>query len=511
MYAGLHVAVADRVHVDDDALEPDVAVEAQRELDQLGVDPGARVADRLDVELPELAEPTGLRPVIAEHRPGHRQLHGLRERLEAVLDVRPDDAGGGLRPERPGLALLGPRREAEQLLLDRVGDLAEAALEHAGLLEHRRLDLAVAVVPGEVRGDRLEAAQRRALGRQEVTGAARGTEGRHRRKSSLGEPATSASMIHNSLTEVRGGAPRRHRPGFRTMRRMSTGRLYRSIAGYLSGVALGSACLTLVFLGMRSVMEIGGACAEGGPFIPVQPCPDGAPIALIGGIFGLFGAAGLMIWFGSRLGGGYVSLVFLGWPALFISLGFNFLQFGLNPPAGFLASETGSVEWGFVVPGVLFWIMGIVPLVIGIAGWRAARSGRTTSASTTVNRLQRSVTLPPDRVEFAPNSFGARATDACRGVHADADRAAHDVYDDDARRSGRRRGRSAGRQARAPCPAPRRRLPQRRGVRRREGADPGQPAARRMTDQTRRVLAVLIVVAIGVGILLGVAAWDAIS
>ena len=32
-----------------------------------------------------------------------------------------------------------------------------------------------------------------------------------------------------------------------------------------------------------------------------------------------------------------------------------------------------------------------------------------------------------------------------------------------------------------------------------------------MTDQTRRVLAVLIVVAIGLGILLGVAAWDAIS
>jgi hypothetical protein len=32
-----------------------------------------------------------------------------------------------------------------------------------------------------------------------------------------------------------------------------------------------------------------------------------------------------------------------------------------------------------------------------------------------------------------------------------------------------------------------------------------------VSDQTRRILAVLIVVAIGVGILLGVAAWDAIS
>jgi hypothetical protein len=183
------------------------------------------------------------------------------------------------------------------------------------------------------------------------------------------------------------------------MRPMSNGRLYRSIAGYLAGVTVGSMCLTLVFLGMRSVMEIGGSCAEGGPFVPVQPCPDGAPLALVGGIFGLFGAAGLMIWFGSRLGRGYVGLVFLGWPALFISLGFNFLQFGLSPPEG------QEVEWGFVVPGVLFWIMGIGPLLFGLWGWREARRGRTTPASTTVNRLSQRVTLP-DRVEFAPNAFG---------------------------------------------------------------------------------------------------------
>ena len=30
-----------------------------------------------------------------------------------------------------------------------------------------------------------------------------------------------------------------------------------------------AACLTLIWLGMRAVMDIGGACAEGGPFVPV--------------------------------------------------------------------------------------------------------------------------------------------------------------------------------------------------------------------------------------------------
>src|SRR5262245_4370377 len=205
------------------------------------------------------------------------------------------------------------------------------------------------------------------------------------------------------------------------MRPMSNPRLYRSIAGYLAGVTLGSACLTLVFLGMRSVMEIGGSCAEGGPFVPVQPCPDGAPLALIGGIFGLFGAAGLMIWFGSRLGRGYVGLVFLGWPALFISLGFNFLQFGLSPPEG------DPIEWGFVVPGVLFWVMGIAPLLFGLWGWREARRGSASTASVTVNRLQESVTLP-DRVEFAPNSFGvARPASAAPPSAAPTEAPAGDI------------------------------------------------------------------------------------
>jgi hypothetical protein len=35
--------------------------------------------------------------------------------------------------------------------------------------------------------------------------------------------------------------------------------------------------MTLLFLGMRSVMEIGGACAEGGPFVPVRPAPKVLP------------------------------------------------------------------------------------------------------------------------------------------------------------------------------------------------------------------------------------------
>jgi Short C-terminal domain len=183
---------------------------------------------------------------------------------------------------------------------------------------------------------------------------------------------------------------------------METRSLAPSIVGYLAGVALGTACLTLVFLGMRSVMDVGGACADGGPYVSAQPCPDGAALALTGGIFGLVAAAGLMIWFGSRLGGGYVSLVFLGWPALFISLGFNFLQYGFDPPG-----DVAGPEWGFLIPGVMFWAMGGIPLLFGIWGWREARGGRAGAAAVTVNRLRSSITLPSSRIEFAPNASGA--------------------------------------------------------------------------------------------------------
>ena len=152
--------VADRIEVDLDAAESGVAIEARPKLDDLGVDGRPRVADRLDVELPELAVAAGLRAVVAEHRAGLGQLDRLRPGLHPVLDVGADDAGRRLRAQRPGLGLLGPRGEPEELLLDDVGDLADPALEDVGQLEQRRFDAPVAIARGEVRGEPLEPASR---------------------------------------------------------------------------------------------------------------------------------------------------------------------------------------------------------------------------------------------------------------------------------------------------------------------------------------------------------------
>src|SRR5919204_232452 len=84
----------------------------------------------------------------------------------------------------------------------------------------------------------------------------------------------------------------------------------------LAGV---TAAITMLYLGMRSVMEIGGSCAEGGPFVPVRPCPKGVALIMVGGIWLGLIFAGMYVWQSLKSGG--PSFAGLLWPALFLSLG----------------------------------------------------------------------------------------------------------------------------------------------------------------------------------------------
>ena len=151
------------------------------------------------------------------------------------------------------------------------------------------------------------------------------------------------------------------------------------IAGLLIGVAGMTLSLTWLFLGMRAVMAIGGACADGGPYVSRQSCPDGVPLLLTVGIFGLFVFGAILLVYGSRIGGPYGNLVGLAWPALFLSLAWNFIEFGLHPPG-----EPG-LAWGWLICGVVFVILGAGPLL----AWLPSRHDSRTAwqASGTVNRL----------------------------------------------------------------------------------------------------------------------------
>ena len=131
-----------------------------------------------------------------------------------------------------------------------------------------------------------------------------------------------------------------------------------AMVGSFLGLAMLACGLTLLYLGMREVMEIGGACAEGGPYQTRQECPDGAPEALFGGAWGGLIGAGIFALSARALGGSYTRLLLWAWPALFLSLGWNFLEYGLDPPGG----TEGAVA-GWLVCAVLFGLMGGIPLL----------------------------------------------------------------------------------------------------------------------------------------------------
>lgn len=123
----------------------------------------------------------------------------------------------------------------------------------------------------------------------------------------------------------------------------------------LAGVACG---LTLLYLGMRAVMDIGGACASGGPYVPRVECPSGVPLLMFAGIWGGLIFVGLYLWSTSKHK--VPTLVAFAWPALFLSLGWNFLDYGIDPPVG------EGLVWGWLICAVLFAAMGGLPLVVMI-------------------------------------------------------------------------------------------------------------------------------------------------
>jgi len=134
-----------------------------------------------------------------------------------------------------------------------------------------------------------------------------------------------------------------------------------SMIGLFVSISLMAACVTLLYLAMRDVMDLGGMVASGGPYAIEHPAPGWVwlfPVTTIGGII----LAALYEKFRSYTGGPPVAI--LAWPALFLSMGYNFFDYGINPPG------KGGLVWAWLVCGVLF--LGLALLPVGAARIRAS-------------------------------------------------------------------------------------------------------------------------------------------
>jgi hypothetical protein len=160
------------------------------------------------------------------------------------------------------------------------------------------------------------------------------------------------------------------------------------VATYLLGVAGLAASITLIFLGMRAVMDVGGFCAEGGPYVIDTHCPEGVVPVMMLAFPALFLFGGMMVWKGSRLGGYYAALPLLAWPALFLSLGWNFIEYSLP-------TAQHGLELGWLMPGLMFVAMGIVPLLIVLPAVGLRGPADPDKVESMRRTLQRAQARPP--------------------------------------------------------------------------------------------------------------------
>jgi hypothetical protein len=134
---------------------------------------------------------------------------------------------------------------------------------------------------------------------------------------------------------------------------MPAGRVLRKAVLTFVALTIVIGCITVLFLGMRAVMEIGGSCGSSNTYVVQTPCPEGVGWMIPASIW--IGIIALGFYVGLRSGLPGPDWVTLAWPALFLSLGWNFWEYGLDAPGG-------GMSWGSIICGVLFVLMGAVPL-----------------------------------------------------------------------------------------------------------------------------------------------------
>lgn len=170
----------------------------------------------------------------------------------------------------------------------------------------------------------------------------------------LGVPASTSTPLGRGTGSAMLGLRSSLGPRLRT--RSTAGRWGWTVLTLAAVLVIGVS-ITLTFLSMRAVMDIGGACASGGPYVSARECPSGAwvigaavPVLIV---MSMIGSA-----FAVRVGAPNPLIVM--WGALFGALGWNFVDYGRG------------AEPGLLLVGGVFWLMAL-PAVVVLIGWAVYR------------------------------------------------------------------------------------------------------------------------------------------
>jgi hypothetical protein len=125
------------------------------------------------------------------------------------------------------------------------------------------------------------------------------------------------------------------------------------------GIAAGAAAITLLSMLLRAATAVGGSCADGEASLAGQPCRSHPGTALLLAFACALVCLLAVSWGSAALGA--PKPLFLAWPALALTLGWNFLRDGFNPPMG------EGLALGYVVGGVVFLLLGAGPLLLRLS------------------------------------------------------------------------------------------------------------------------------------------------